>query len=195
MTGPRKTGRHPVDRRTPGRDQIWDAIRRRTDDFTIADVAAACGADRKTIRDYLACLSAGGYVEHTPAPVGHPASYRMLRDTGIHAPRLRADGSAVQQGNITEQLWRGMYILREFTFRDLIETASIDISEDTARAYCKMLLATGYLKVMRKADPTQGRIAKYRLVRDSGQAAPQVQRVKRVYDPNTGLVHHPEGLQ
>jgi hypothetical protein len=58
-----------------------------------------------------------------------------------------------------------------------------------------MLLATGYLKVMRKADPTQGRIAKYRLVRDSGQAAPQVQRVKRVYDPNTGLVHHPEGLQ
>lgn len=192
MTEVRKSGRRPADAGTPGRQEIWEAIRRRTDTFTVPELADLLGAPRKTVYDYLACLSAGGYVEHTPATEpGQPAIYRMLRDTGHHAPRLRSDGSPVQQGKATEQLWRSMCILKQFTYRDLVETATIPIPEGTAKAYCRTLLATGYLKVLRKAEPTKGQIALYSLIRQSGPKSPMVQRVKRVFDPNTGEVFIP----
>ena len=54
-----------------------------------------------------------------------------------------------------------MRILKQFTYRDLVETATIPIPEGTAKAYCRTLLATGYLKVLRKAEPTKGQIALY----------------------------------
>jgi hypothetical protein len=187
----RKTaGRRPADAGTPIRQDIWDAIRRRTDPFTISDVASATGAARKTIHDYLACLAAGGYVRHTPAEIkGQSAYYLMLRDTGHYAPRLRRDGTPVQQGRANEQLWRGMIILKRFTFRDLIEVSTIRISEATAKAYCRDLLATGYLRVLRAAEPKKGKIAEYALIRHSGPRSPQVQRIKQVYDPNTCTVY------
>lgn len=193
MTG--KSGRRPADRSNPGRQQIWEQVRQQAGVFTVSDIEDATGADRKTIRDYLACLAAGEYVQHSPAPHGQQASYKLIKNTGFHAPRLRRDGTPVVQGQATEQLWRGMYMLKTFTFQDLIETASIQIPEGTVKAYCKMLLATGYLKVVKKASPKDGRIAKYRLVRNDGPKPPQIQRVKQVYDPNTDTVYQPEATE
>lgn len=191
----RKAGRRPVDQAGPGRQEIWEALQQwhERGTFTISDIAEKSRANRKSIHDYLACLTAGGYVRHNPALPGQAASYELLRNTGIHAPRLRRDGQPVLQGQATEQMWRAMVMLKCFSFRDLIQHASVEISEETARSYCKTLLATGYLRVIAKADPARGIIARYELLRDSGIAAPQIQRVKCVYDPNTGLVHHPEG--
>lgn len=192
MTEKRTSGRRPADAGNPGRQEIWQAIRGRTEPFTITEIVSETGAERKTIHDYLGCLVAGGYADHTPAEArGQSAHYRMLRDTGHHAPRLRPDGSPVQQGKANEQLWRSMCILKRFTFRDLIETATIPVPEGTAKAYCRTLLATGYLRVLRKAEPSKGQIAEYALIRQSGPKPPQVQRVKRVFDPNTGEVFVP----
>ncbi|WP_370270152.1 hypothetical protein [Nioella sp.] len=189
MTTRKTSGRRPANAGTPIRQDIWNAIRRKDAPFTVTEVSAETGAARKTIHDYLGCLAAGGYVLHTPAGTrGQPAEYTMLRDTGHHAPRLRRDGSEVQQGRATEQLWRSMIILKRFTFRDLIQTATINIPEATASAYCRDLLAAGYLRVLRKAEPKKGGIAEYVLIRHSGPRSPQVQRIKQVYDPNTGEV-------
>lgn len=99
----------------------------------------------------------------------------------------------MEQGSITERLWRGMYMQKEFTYLDLLDTTSTSISVETAKSYCQMLLATGYLRVLEKADPVRGRIARYRLIRNNGPKPPQIQRVKRVYDPNTREVFMPEG--
>lgn len=52
-----------------------------------------------------------------------------------------------------------------------------------------MLLNTGFLRVVQKADPVKGRIATYRLIRNDGPKPPQIQRVKQVFDPNTGKVY------
>lgn len=188
-----KSGRRPADAGTPGRQHIWEAVRKTSGTFTVTDIADATGAVRKTIHDYLGCLAAGGYLAHTPATApGLSAIYELLKDTGHHAPRLRRDGTAVTQGQATEQMWRSMCILKQFSYRDLIETATIEIPEWTAKSYCRILLATGYLRVMQKADPAKGRIAHYRLIRNSGPKPPQVQRVKRIFDPNTRTVYAPE---
>lgn len=186
------TGRQAADKANPGRDAIWAAIRESIDPFSVADLVVSTGANDKTARDYLKGLTRAGYVQNLPAPHGQVAKWALINDTGHEAPRVRPDGSPVTQGVVTEQLWRGMFMLVEFTFRDLIETSSIDIPEETAKAYCKMLLSTGFLRVLRKADPTKSRIARYRLIRNNGPKPPQIQRVKRVFDPNSGEVFMPE---
>lgn len=189
------SGRRPADQSGSGRDAIWAEIRSRGDAvFTVTSLVTACGANQKTCRDYLKGLTAAGYTEQASEPDELPATWRMVRDIGHEAPRVRADGSTVTQGKVTEQLWRGMFILKDFSFRDLIETASVEIPEETAKAYCKMLLATGYLRVIVKAAPHMGRIARYRLIRNNGPKPPKIQRVKRVYDPNTGEVFMPEDM-
>lgn len=183
--------RKSVDQSNPGREAIWAAIRAANGAaFCVADLIAQTGAHNKTIRDYCKGLTAAGHLEPQP---GEVARWVLVRDIGHEAPRIRPDGSSVTQGAVTEQMWRGMYILKEFTFMDLIETASIAIPVETAKAYCKMLLATGYLRVLRKADPSKSQIARYRLIRNNGPRPPQIQRVKRVYDPNSREVFMPEG--
>ena len=193
----RQATRRPVDQAGAPRDGIWGAIRTFGENgtsFTVADIADRARANDKTVRDYLKGLTAAGYLRSSISTSAlEAARWLLVRDIGHEAPRVRSDGTPVTQGTVTEQLWRGMYILKEFSFMDLIETASIDIPVDTAKAYCKVLLATGYLRVLRKAEPTSGRIARYRLIRNNGPRPPQVQRVKRVYDPNSREVFMPEG--
>lgn len=175
-----------VDRSGPGREAIWLAIRLTAGQpFSASQIATAAAANEKTVRDYLKGLQAAGYLSLLPAADGVPARWNLIKDPGHEAPRVRADGSPVSQGAATEQLWRCMYMMKDFSFQDLIETASIPISPETAKSYCKMLLATGYLRVLMKADPATGRVARYRLLRNNGPKPPQIQRVKQVYDPNT----------
>ncbi|MBN8294708.1 hypothetical protein JI664_22245 [Rhodobacter sp. NTK016B] len=186
--------RQRVDRAAPGREVIWSTIRAQAGRaFAVSEIALAAKANDKTVRDYCKGLEAAGYLSRLPDEEGVPVRWTLTRDVGHEAPRVRPDGTAVRQGSTTEQLWRGMYMLKDFTFRDLIETASIQISEDTARAYCKMLLSTGYLRVLQKADPVKGRIARYRLLRNNGPKPPQIQRVKQVFDPNTREIFVPGG--
>ncbi len=193
-----KSGRRPAHLSRPGREAIWGAIRsparQQGATFTVAELASATGANDKTVRDYLKALTAAGFLRSVPpATEGQAARWELIRDIGIEAPRVRPDGRPVTQGAATEQLWRGMSILKDFTMADLVETASIEIPLETAKSYCHLLLATGYLRVLTKAEPVRGRVARYRLIRMNGPKPPQIQRVKQVYDPNTGEVFRPEG--
>lgn len=86
-----------------------------------------------------------------------------------------------------------MTMLKDFDYVELIQHASIPIPEETSKDYCKRLLAAGYLRVLVKADPHVPRIARYRLIRASGPKAPQVQRVRQVFDPNTGTAYPAAG--
>lgn len=184
--------RAPIDQARPGRDEIWTAIRRLSPaTFTAARLADESRANNRTVRSFCQALTAAGYLRQVPVEDGQPATWALVRDIGVEAPRVRPDGTAARQGEVTEQLWRGMVLLKKFTFRDLIETASIEIPETTARSYCKTLLATGYLRVLSKADPSKGVVARYLLIRDNGPKPPRIQRVKQVFDPNTREVFLP----
>lgn len=189
MTG--KAGRRPASAHTPGRQEIWEAIRYLRTGFTINDLVERCRANRKTISDYLRCLVPGGIVAQRD-----DETYDLVEDRGFHAPRLNRQGKPVTQGAGTENMWRSMRGLPAFSPHDLVihsTTPDVTVSEATAKAYCKMLLQTGFLKVVRKAAPMRGEQAIYRLIRKTGPKPPQIQRVKHVYDPNTGKVHVPGG--
>ncbi len=186
MTG--KAGRRPASAATPGRQEIWEAIRARQDHFTVADLIEVTGANRKTVQDYLRCLAPGGVIQ------AEGDGYRLIDDRGFHAPRLNREGQPVTQGAGVENMWRSMRGMAEFSPRDIAAhstTPDVRVTEPTAKSYCAMLLRTGYLRVLKKAEPTAGRQAVYRLIRNSGPKPPQIQRIKQVYDPNTGAVHRP----
>jgi len=185
------------------RQSVWEAIRKTAHKDPDATVMARALADRlnvnrKTVSDYLVSLAAGGYLVRLCGPdvAANGAMYRLKRDAGHHAPRLRRDGSPVTQGAGTENMWRTMRMLPAFSALELAAhstTESVNVSEATAQSYCSILSRTGFLRVVRKADPARARKAVYKLVRDSGPRPPMVQRVKQVFDQNTREVYRPGG--
>ena len=193
--------RRAVDKMAAGgianpRQAVWDAIRQMAGDdlsgtLVLAQIVDKTGVQRKTTKDYLLALTAAGYLAATGDDV-----WKLARDGGAHAPRVRRDGSAVTQGAGTVNIWRSMRMLAKFTALDLAAhstTETVSVTENTAQSYCTMLLATGYLRVVQKANPAAGKKAIYRLIRNDGPKPPMIQRVKQVFDPNTGKTYQKGG--
>ncbi len=181
MTIARKTGRKPASVETVGRQEIWTAIRGFGRAFSLDELVDISKAHRRTAQDYLRCLIPGGVVAETMA-----GFYTLIEDRGFHAPRLTRQGKPVTQGAGVENMWRSMRMLSQFSYRDIAAHSTTDVvavPETAAKAYCSMLLRCGYLRVLQKAD-VRGRVAIYRLIRNSGPMPPMIQRIKVVYDPN-----------
>ncbi|CUW41103.1 putative phage-related conserved protein [Magnetospirillum sp. XM-1] len=192
-----------------GRQAVWEAIRARRDSFALDDLAKATRQPADTIRTYLGCLKKGGYIACAgtlPAKsgmVGVRAGaqfavklWRLVRDTGAEAPRLRRDGTQLPV-TVRELMWRAMRMLKgDWTWRDLAIAASVDdqvVSEVDSQDYCKHLLSAGYLVVTHEATRggKLGRLGapnRLRLVRNTGPRPPMVQRLQTVFDPNLGKV-------
>lgn len=191
--------RRPVDqiarsRDAEGRQVIWETIRAQPGPFVMGDLFRETWISRATLRSYLRALTAAGILERTEHPerVGlrDAVTWRLLQDEGHYAPRVNNKGERVTQGLGVEQMWRTMRMLKEFTSPQVAMHATTDevqVSELTARSYCSMLLATGYLRCIQKGSGN--RRATYRLVRNTGPLAPQIQRVKQVFDPNSKAVY------
>lgn len=178
-------------KRPEGRQVIWEAIRRRRE-FTISDLEDSTRINEETIRTYVTGLTRAGYLdreepEQRPGERFQPSVWRLINDVGIEAPRVRRDGSVVTQGRGREQLWRTMRILGEFDYRELAVQASTEahpIAMTEAQTYCQYLHRAGYLADIVPGGPN--RPARYRLLmsRYSGPQAPQIQRIRQVWDPN-----------
>lgn len=104
----------------------------------------------------------------------------------------------VKQGRTADlNLWTGMRGLGSFTARDLAAHASteeVPVGVDYAQGYCRALLASGHLKVVRKAVPGRAE-AVYRLARNTGPRPPRERRVVAVIDDNTDAVVVIGGVQ
>ncbi len=197
-TPAKQRGRKPASVGQYGtQDAIWHAIRELRN-FTSADLI--CHINRRlkvndsTVESYLQRLRKGGYLSADKkrfkgsCAISH---YTLEKDTGVETPCLRKDGSPSLQGRGREQLWRSMKILKAFDWDDLCLAASteaVKISKLTAKEYVQSLHRAGYLSLIKEAKP--GTRARYRFLpsRNTGPRPPQVQRVKRVYDPNLDKV-------
>jgi len=125
----------------------------------------------------------------TPQGRQTPALYELVKDVGLEAPRVRRDGTPVEQGQSREHMWRAMKMLPSFTFVDLAVNASTEemrVTEQDAKDYVKHLLRAKYLTVLIPATPR--RKATYRLTRNTGPRPPMVTRAKIVFDPNLGRI-------
>lgn len=189
MAMAKRKGRRPADVPQVGRQEIWTAIRTFEGPFTFEQLLDVSRANRATAKDYLRCLAAGRVIS-----ASEDSSFNLIKDCGFHAPRLNRQGQPVTQGVSVENMWRSMRMMPQFSWRDIAvhsTTETVTVSGETAKSYCYMLLKCGYLRVMQKAD-VRGRLAVYKLIRNTGPQPPQVQRVKQIFDPNTREVFVPE---
>lgn len=193
--------RKPIDQlnnepKPQGMDGIWAEIRR-LNIFTKREIHDNTDIPNKTITDYVKRLMAGGYIEEHGS-FEETGRYVLVRDAGVHPPRIRPNGQPVTQGKGTANMWRSMRMLGQFTPRDIVahsNTDTVTVSDATAQSYCSMLLKARYLRVVQKAVPGK-RQATYRFVRNTGPLPPQIQRVKQVFDPNIREVtYYPGAVQ
>ena len=189
-----REGRKTADTAVDNRQMIWESLRKKVGEWqAVLALSEDLKVNRKTVMDYLDALEAARFVERKRDD-GHQglAWVRLVQDGGYHAPRLRKDGSPVTQGVGVANMWRSMRIVKIFTAPEIARlstTSAVSVTEATAQSYIGILFATEFLSVVEKANPAIGRKASYRLVRNTGPKPPMIQRVKRVYDPNTGQVH------
>lgn len=200
VTAGKGRGRKPAD--TPnynlvGYEAAWAAIRElktfTNNDLVIFIAKKKCwSVNDNTVKDYVYRLKNGGYLEVSnidqKGGVSRLYTYTLVRDVGINAPRLQRDGSLSTMGMGRLNLWRSMKILKEFDYRELSATATnelVTVKEIEAKDYVFHLEKAGYLKKVKPAN-NAGSLARYRLIpsKFTGPKAPQIQRVKQVYDPN-----------
>ena len=182
----------------PPRQHIWEAIRHQSaSEGRVSMQGIQNTLDRNEmpesrISDYMRSLIAGGFLVRTN-PEARPAKraeYRLARDVGVEAPRVRRDGTLPPPPG-REQIWRTLKIIGDCTARELADAAStphVAIAEATASEYLRFLASANYVAIVRPGSP--GVLTRYRLLptRWTGPLAPMIQRTKQLYDPNTGEV-------
>jgi len=169
------------------RDAVWEALRA-VREADLGELSRHSMQPLSLVKDYMLALRKAGIVEaiyQTIGPQGRLRTvYRLVKDLGLEAPRVRKDGTLIPTSG-RQRMWRAMDILKEFSLRDLVATASLPeapISPAEAEYYCKWLAKGGYLR------PTgQGRYMVIPAMRH-GPRSPLIQRVRRLLDPNTGEI-------
>ncbi|ANQ83664.1 hypothetical protein dqs_0588 [Azoarcus olearius] len=195
------------------RQRAWDAIRAQSGaEWTSDEIVLATRngkglddvIDARTLQTYLVCLVAAGIVAIVrEEPLCGRAKvcrkwYRLVRDEGIDAPRLRRDGSRVTQGLAQEQMWRTLRLLKgDINARELAAHATtqlIAVDEQAAGDYLRNLDKAGYLECTAEGRAIgrgwgkggTGIQARYRLRpdRNTGPKPPMVCRADVIYDAN-----------
>ena len=172
------------------RAALWAAMRD-LGSFTVTELAHATRYHTSTVQTYLQGLTAAGYlsVDTLSKPMKYTLEPELIVST---PPRVRKDGTLVTQGQGRKNLWRTAKILGEFSVPELrvfASTNTVEIKDSEAADYVSYLVKAGYLVVVTPAKGAKTR-ARYRFVmsRYTGPLAPQVQRIKQVWDPNTCTV-------
>lgn len=173
---------------------IWEAIRGFKEPFSHDQLQNRCRKEEKAIGRFLRALRAAGYLVQIDTDDGG-VHYKLEKDVGHEAPRLTLTGKPAEQRYGAEQMWRVMRARRQdgFAVADLVAHAGFPITTTEARNYIQMLLSCGYLKVIQKSSPRCGRVARYKLVKDTGPQPPVLQNIRQLYDPNTGKAVLPGG--
>jgi hypothetical protein len=179
-----------------GRQRIWQAIRALRK-FSYLDLQAATLNSEPVIQTYLLGLTNAGYLKCERSSKTAKGQYgkrrwELVRDVGVEAPRVTARGEPVTQGAARQAMWQTMRILRRFSVRELVAAGTserVQLKLIDARDYVSHLQRAGYLK----NEGGRGVEGRYTLVptRYSGPRAPQVQRIKQVFDPNLNKVVWP----
>ena len=169
------------------REKIWTAIRSLPQPWTLVDIAMCSKCEHGKVRDYVRSLVRANIVAVTTPgqPRRVPMQYTLADDRGVSAPRVRKDGSPLPPTG-RARMWKAMRILKVFTETELAQHASLPeapVAEGEVHTYCLWLARGGYLRSGGERDRWSFIPGK-----DTGAKAPQVLRIKQLYDPNTGEV-------
>lgn len=172
------------------RQLIWQEIRKQLE-FTLNSLSS-CKIHRDTIETYVTGLRKAGFVDLVEkTAINKPYvvttftenRYRLAKDIGIDAPRVTRDGK-ILPSDINQDLWRAMKILKEFSVTDLIASTTQKTTVENVKTYCLFLARAKYLK-------RNG--SRYAFIKNTGAKAPQIQRIKAVFDPNLKQIVYQSG--
>ncbi|WP_234086787.1 hypothetical protein [Azonexus sp. R2A61] len=179
------------------RQLLWERIHAlEGGEFTLNEIVFG-GESIDTARDYILALERATYLavtQDSPPGKRRAKRWKLVRDNGAEAPRLRRDGGPVTMGLAQEQMWRTLRTLKGDTnARELSAYAStehIPVSEVAAKDYLLHLFLASYLQrtAEGKGRGKGGTQARYRLISNTGPRPPMVQRTDAMYDPNLGAV-------
>lgn len=178
------------------REGIWLEIRKQRQ-FTLNSLLEIINLRKDSIRSYLIGLTNAGYLQvYAETPMASPMlsaekHYRLIKDCGVIAPRVREDGSEVTQGKSRQQIWATLRVLKIFTAKDLAIKASteeVPVACSEAKNYCSYLQKAGYLRIHRKGRGSIPTIYASVPSRYSGPRPPMIQRIDAVFDANLGKV-------
>lgn len=177
------------------RQRIWEELRKVDDEFEMYPIARAANVDDETLKTYLYCLTAGGFLEIVKRKRYDKTIYRRIKDNGVEAPRLTRKGEPVKQGLISEAIWRTLRIQDQLDARlitNYVEAAGHETTMAYVKRYLGSLKKAGYLQVVQKGNAHRLEVIRLKAGMNTGPRAPQIQRVKTVYDPNLNKVMHCE---
>ncbi|WP_273456370.1 hypothetical protein [Nevskia ramosa] len=108
----RRAKRQPLVSKPPSkpndRSRMWSSMRIMRV-FTAQDIAATAESEERSARAFINALLQASYVrveQETTFEVGSYTSYRLIRNTGPLAPRLRANGMSILDLNRDEEVPR-----------------------------------------------------------------------------------------
>ncbi len=183
----------PDQNKTGLREAAWDYIQSQTE-FRAEDIARATGCAASTAQNWIYQWEKEKLIRIVRSEI----KKRFYRVTGKHAPlppSFRTDMSAVPNQTIQGNLWRTMRMMKQFSPVDLAihsTTDEVDVTDQAAKEYCRMLLRAGYLRVVEKAIPGR-RDPLYRLINNTGPKPPVEKRIRAVYDSNRDEFTHIAG--
>ena len=180
-------------------DAVWSVIRSIAGGpcpvFTTRDIARRVQCGPAVIARYLSRLVTAGIVERVAdAQLTQGATYRLLRDMGVEAPRLTVAGAIDTTPTDQERMWQAMKALPTFDVRDIMLSTGITAAAPV-KHYLRDLKRAGYLVVVQAgAAGRGGKQARLRLLpsRNTGPRPPAVRRSGAVFDMNQGRQVWPE---
>lgn len=181
------------------RQRVWESIRffssvfggpaaGELSGFTADQISRLSKVEYEPVRYLLKVWVAAGYLEILPGwePGGRGVKrfYRLFRDNGVEAPRVRPNGEPIEQGRGQEALWAAITALDSFQAAFLAEIAQVPVV--TARSYCRVLGRAGYLVALPTGKGRQpgGPVWSVAPQHKDKPRAPMITRIKALYDPN-----------
>lgn len=165
--------------------------------LTIDQLDATLPIGRKQIATAAARLIQRAYVERAETGVYRlTLTGRKALEDGVSltsGPHRKRRKYPVLQDTLRQRAWKAMRLNTRFTVPDIVTLAARDTdgdAEGNIRRFCHQLVRCGYLAqlpgLVRGNKETSPGFACYRLLRDTGDAAPQYRAKDRgFYDRNT----------
>ena len=183
------TGRKPVSVAPKNRKLIWKVIRE-LKTFTVRDIEDRTKVINRTIFSYLTVLEKAQILSKEAVYQKDKGClrtnvYTIIKDMGATAPVVSKSGKLIEDTH-QSRIWRAVRILKTFTLKDVVATASQDddpVSLTATDHYLNCLKKAGYL-----TKRNQEKTYHLNLAMNKGIQAPQIQRIRQVYDPNLDKV-------
>ena len=162
-------------------DAAWTAAVR-LQQFGYGEICRDVSISPRAAAEFVKSWEQDGKIRAIEATPLRPSARKMFEVVPVHELRVVPD-----LGDGIDQMWTAMRKLVSFTGIDLSAYCAAPVPVEEARAYCRLLLAGGYLKVIQKAVPNR-REAIYRLTNVTGVVAPRERRVRCIVDANLGRI-------